>query len=218
MTDSVNKDKIDTVSTVSEGLNVNNDQQKEKQKRRFKWTPARKAAFDKCVAARKKGIENKTKMEDPKKDDTVKDTTEVIASADSSISKKMVVGNSSSSRSELLQKKTKRNDVSFSSSESSSSESSSESVEIPLKTISKKNRSYHKLEKEIRDLKKHVKKAITKPKVYKRIRKYEKSISTSDDDDDEVDEKEEEEPIISKRKSSTVRNYSTKQPLPYIFL
>ena len=57
--------------------------------------------------------------------------------------------------------------------------------------------------------------------MYKRIRKYEKSISTSDDDDDDdedVDEKEEEEPIISKRKSSTVRNYSTKQPLPYIFL
>ena len=32
MTDSVNKGKLDTVSTVSEGLNVNNDQQKEKQK------------------------------------------------------------------------------------------------------------------------------------------------------------------------------------------
>ena len=47
MTDSVNKGKLDTVSTVSEGLNVNNDQQKEKQKRRFKWTPARKSAFDK---------------------------------------------------------------------------------------------------------------------------------------------------------------------------
>jgi hypothetical protein len=67
MADSVNKDKVDTVSTVSEGLYANNDQQKEKQKRIFKWTPARKAAFDKCVAARKKVIENKTKMEDPKK-------------------------------------------------------------------------------------------------------------------------------------------------------
>ena len=52
-----------------------------KQKRKFEWTPKRKAAFEKCVAARKNQIEPKQKLKTIKEDD---DSS--ISSADSSLS------------------------------------------------------------------------------------------------------------------------------------
>ena len=43
---------------------------KQKQKRKFSWTPARKAAFEKCIAARKKQLGSKVEKSQPKVDNS----------------------------------------------------------------------------------------------------------------------------------------------------
>lgn len=48
-----------------ENTNETVSTQKTKTKRRFNWTPAKRAAFEKCIAARKQKLANKDKKLDP---------------------------------------------------------------------------------------------------------------------------------------------------------
>ena len=59
-----NESKITTSKTIEVAETV---EKPKKQKRKFEWTPKRKAAFEKCVAARKCQIEPKQKLKKLKK-------------------------------------------------------------------------------------------------------------------------------------------------------
>jgi len=57
------KEKVETVQKE----NVNPQDKKEKRKRKFTWTPKRRAAFEKCVAARRnKSVDNVSEPEKKK--------------------------------------------------------------------------------------------------------------------------------------------------------
>ena len=58
-TDNVNN--TETKPSVSKPVETVED--KKKPKRKFEWTPKRKAAFEKCVAARKNKIQTKPKIQ-----------------------------------------------------------------------------------------------------------------------------------------------------------
>jgi hypothetical protein len=49
----------DVSKTESVNETVSTEPSKTKPKRKFNWTPARRAAFEKCIAARKKGLLSK---------------------------------------------------------------------------------------------------------------------------------------------------------------
>ena len=55
------------VPTSNDPVVVETVEKPKKQKRKFEWTPKRKAAFEKCVAARKCQIEPKQKLKQLKK-------------------------------------------------------------------------------------------------------------------------------------------------------
>ena len=81
-----NTNENDNKNESKVGTSKNNEvaetvEKPKKQKRKFEWTPKRKAAFEKCVAARKSQIEPKQKLKTIKEDD---DSS--ISSADSSLS------------------------------------------------------------------------------------------------------------------------------------
>ena len=76
--DNKNESKVATSKNIEVAETV---EKPKKQKRKFEWTPKRKAAFEKCVAARKSQIEPKQKLKTIKEDD---DSS--ISSADSSLS------------------------------------------------------------------------------------------------------------------------------------
>ena len=76
--DNKNATKVSTSNTVEV---VETVEKPKKQKRKFEWTPKRKAAFEKCVAARKSQIEPKQKLKNIKEDD---DSS--VSTADSSLS------------------------------------------------------------------------------------------------------------------------------------
>ena len=81
-----NNNDIDNKNEAKVSMSKSNDvaetvEKPIKQKRKFEWTPKRKAAFEKCVAARKSQIEPKQKLKTIKEDD---DSS--ISSADSSLS------------------------------------------------------------------------------------------------------------------------------------
>ena len=59
-----NESKITTSKTIEVAETV---EKPKKQKHKFEWTPKRKAAFEKCVAARKCQIEPKQKLKQLKK-------------------------------------------------------------------------------------------------------------------------------------------------------
>ena len=65
-----NDNKNDTKVSTSKSNEVAETVEKpKKQKRKFEWTPKRKAAFEKCVAARKSQIEPKAKLKPIKEED-----------------------------------------------------------------------------------------------------------------------------------------------------
>ena len=70
-------DNVNNSETKQDTVVVETVEKPKKQKRKFEWTPKRKAAFEKCVAARKKQLQ-------PKKQNKKKE--EVSSSSDSSIS------------------------------------------------------------------------------------------------------------------------------------
>ena len=113
---------------------------KKKLTRKFTWTPARKAAFEKCVAARKNGLQSKlTKKDEPK-------VTELVE------------------KPKLLKYK---QEVESSSSEELSSSSSDESIK-PMKKKSKKSKKqFKKIKSELEKIKKQIqkkKRIVRKPK------------------------------------------------------
>ena len=57
--DNKNESKVSTSNSTKV---VETLEKPKKQKRKFEWTPKRKAAFEKCVAARKSQIEPKQKL------------------------------------------------------------------------------------------------------------------------------------------------------------
>ena len=73
-----NESKITTSKTIEVAETV---EKPKKQKRKFEWTPKRKAAFEKCVAARKCQIEPQQKLKTIKEED---DSS--VSTADSSLS------------------------------------------------------------------------------------------------------------------------------------
>ena len=73
VTDNVNKNEPKKDTVVAETV-----EKPKKQKRKFEWTPKRKAAFEKCVAARKNQLQ-------PKKQNKKKEEV-LSSSSDSSIS------------------------------------------------------------------------------------------------------------------------------------
>ena len=75
-----NDNKNDSkLSTSKATESVETVEKPKKQKRKFEWTPKRKAAFEKCVAARKNQIQPKLK--------TIKEEDDSsVSSADSSLS------------------------------------------------------------------------------------------------------------------------------------
>ena len=77
-----NDNKNDTkVSTSNSTVVAETVEKPKKQKRKFEWTPKRKAAFEKCVAARKSQIEPKQKLK------TIKEEYDSsVSTADSSLS------------------------------------------------------------------------------------------------------------------------------------
>jgi hypothetical protein len=76
--DNKSESKVATSKTTEVAETV---EKPKKQKRKFEWTPKRKAAFEKCVAARKNQIEPKQKLKTIKEDDESS-----VSSADSSLS------------------------------------------------------------------------------------------------------------------------------------
>ena len=69
------------VSTSNNPVVVETVEKPKKQKRKFEWTPKRKAAFEKCVAARKNQLQPKPKLK------TIKEEYESsVSTADSSLS------------------------------------------------------------------------------------------------------------------------------------
>jgi hypothetical protein len=78
-----NDNKNDTkVSTSNSTVVAETVEKPKKQKRKFEWTPKRKAAFEKCVAARKSQIEPKQKLKTIKEEED--DSS--VSTADSSLS------------------------------------------------------------------------------------------------------------------------------------
>jgi hypothetical protein len=79
-----NDNKNDTKVLTSNSTEVAKTVKKpKKQKRKFEWTPKRKAAFEKCVAARKSQIEPKAKLKSIKEEKDEDDSS--ISTADSSL-------------------------------------------------------------------------------------------------------------------------------------
>jgi len=76
--DNKNESKVATSKNIEVAETV---EKPKKQKRKFEWTPKRKAAFEKCVAARKCQIEPKQKLKTIKEED---DSS--VSTADSSLS------------------------------------------------------------------------------------------------------------------------------------
>ena len=73
------------LSTSNPTEDVETVQKPKKQKRKFEWTPKRKAAFEKCVAARNSHIEPKPKLKPIKEeeDDSSVSTANSILSSSS---------------------------------------------------------------------------------------------------------------------------------------
>lgn len=125
-----------------------------KKKRKFSWTPARKAAFEKCIAARKQGIKPKVVpaiLEKP---------------VEKVVEQKQIKEESDSDDSLSL------------------SSSSSESVTPTKKDRKKKSvkkvirKQFHKINKQLEDMKKHLKKKPSIPrKTVKRLPPQEESDS-----------------------------------------
>ena len=81
-----NDNKNDTkVSTSNTTEVVETVEKPKKQKRKFEWTPKRKAAFEKCVAARKSQIEPKAKLKSIK-EEKEEDDDSSVSTANSSLS------------------------------------------------------------------------------------------------------------------------------------
>jgi hypothetical protein len=68
-------------STSNTPVVVETVEKPKKQKRKFEWTPKRKAAFEKCVAARKNQLQPKPKAKTIKEEDESS-----VSTADSSLS------------------------------------------------------------------------------------------------------------------------------------
>ena len=77
--DNKNDTKLSTSNTSVVAETV---EKPKKQKRKFEWTPKRKAAFEKCVAARKSQIVPKQKLNSIKEEE--EDSS--VSTADSSLS------------------------------------------------------------------------------------------------------------------------------------
>ena len=74
-----NDNKTDSKLSTSKAVDsVETVEKPKKQKRKFEWTPKRKAAFEKCVAARKNQLQPKLK--------TIKEDDSSVSSVDSSLS------------------------------------------------------------------------------------------------------------------------------------
>ena len=74
-----NDNKTDSKLSTSKAVeSVETVEKTKKQKRKFEWTPKRKAAFEKCVAARKTQLQPKLK--------TIKEDDSSVSSVDSSLS------------------------------------------------------------------------------------------------------------------------------------
>ena len=108
--------------TESVNETVSTEQSKTKPKRKFNWTPARRAAFDKCIAARKKGLLSKT--------------------SSSSCNDKEVC------KEEKVKRKTKKRKVYISSSESESDSESDSESSIDMDKI-RKSKLKHVIKKQI---------------------------------------------------------------------
>jgi len=81
-----NDNKNDTKVSTSNRTEVAETVEKpKKQKRKFEWTPKRKAAFEKCVAARKSQIEPKAKLKSIK-EEKEEDDDSSVSTANSSLS------------------------------------------------------------------------------------------------------------------------------------
>ena len=80
--DNKNESKVATSKNIEVAETV---EKPKKQKRKFEWTPKRKAAFEKCVAARKSQIEPKVKMKSIK-EEKAEDDDSSVSTANSSLS------------------------------------------------------------------------------------------------------------------------------------
>ena len=135
---------------------------KKKLTRKFTWTPARKAAFEKCVAARKNRLQSNTKRDEPKVTELVK-------------------------KPKLIKYK---QEVESSSSEELSSSSSDESIK-PMKKKSKQSKKQfkklkndlEKIKKQIQKKKRTVRKPKPKPKAIQQV-----ELSSESDSDSESEQ------------------------------
>jgi hypothetical protein len=174
-------DKNDKKTEIVETPKVPEETVSEKKKltRKFTWTPARKAAFEKCVAARKNGLQSKpTKKDEPKVTESVE-------------------------KPKLLKYK---QEVESSSSDELSSSSSDESIK-PMKKKSKKTKKQfkklkndlEKIKKQIQKKKRIVRKRKPKPKALQQI----EASSESDSDSESEQEQSEQHTQAYSRNRST---------------
>ena len=150
----------------SEALQPETVSVKKKLTRKFSWTPARKAAFDKCIAARKKGLKPKSPEVKPE----VKPQPEPEP--------------------ELMKPKLKRQREVIDESSSSDDElstSSAESIKPPVKKrkSTKTKKQFLKLTQELQQLKRAINN--TKPKTKPRTKPKRKYIRSPIDSEDEVE-------------------------------
>ena len=141
---------------------------KKKLSRKFSWTPARKAAFEKCIAARKKGLKPKS--------------TEAKAEVKPQPQSKPAP--------ELMKPKLKRQREVIDESSSSDDElstSSAESIKAPVKKrkSTKTKKQFLKLSQELQQLKRAINNTI--PKTKPRTKPKRKYIRTPIDSEDEVE-------------------------------
>ena len=141
---------------------------KKKLTRKFSWTPARKAAFDKCIAARKKGLKPKSTEAKPEVKPQPEPKPEPELMKPKLKRQREVINESSSSDDEL-------------------STSSAESIKAPVKKrkSTKTKKQFLKLTQELQQLKRAKNNTIPKIKPRKKLeRKY---IRTPIDSEDEVE-------------------------------
>lgn len=185
------KSNHETVSNLSNS-NLNS---KPKQKRRFSWTPARRAAFEKCVAARKKSVHDKSHCTS----NSSKDSEEKNAIVDAGEKKDGKVSSKKQTSKMSKNPESDSEDMKYSSSSESeedssvSSNSSTSSEEKYQRRIRKKKNKvvkkiiYHKPSRRNNH---HLKKQVKK-EIHRAMTQWKQEIQQTEQANDEMDYSEE---------------------------